>query len=352
MLTFAPLLMWTFFRCKSVYEKVLNAVSFILCLISLIGSHSLAGILVVGFSVLLSLLVTFGRKNKVFRIGSIVLFCGVVCVALFGIIGIFSERTEPDTKLTSISMDEDAVRITYDGNEFVLMMDPEVSGMAVMDANGRPYEMYRNEQGLFAFEDPGLKEIFLTPVQYGDFTCVDLIVSDHNILFTRMDDGRYSYVNLFASADQYCSGNVATFSALDGHENVLNGRGYIWSRTIPLLSDCVFIGKGQDTFAIYFPNNDYLGRINYGYEKVLITKPHNVYLQIAVQSGVLSVIAYVGMFVMFCILFFRKQGFTAFFISITSFMILGLTNDSMIGCSILYWVILGLGIPNCSENRK
>ena len=345
----APLLVWSFFRCKSVYEKVLHAAGFIFCLISLAGSHSMAGILVAGFSILLSLLFTFGRKNKAFRIGSIVLAVGVVGVALFGIIGIFSEKTEPDTKLTSISTNEDAVRITYDGYELVLMLDSDVRGMAVTDANGEPYEIVRNEQGLFEFEDPVLKEIFLTPVQYGDYTCVDLIIKDHNILFTRMDDGMYSFVNLFASAEQYCSGNVATFSVLGGHEQMLNGRGYIWSRTIPLLADCIFLGKGQDTFAIYFPNNDYLGRLNYGYENVLITKPHSIYLQIAVQTGVLSVIAYIGMFVIFCILFFRKKGFTALFISITSFMILGLTNDSMIGCSILYWVILGFGISVCAE---
>lgn len=348
----APLLVWTFFRCKSVYEKVLHAVGFILCLISLIGSHSLAGILVAGFSVLLSLMVTFDRKNKVFRIGSIVFFCGVVCVALLGIIGIFSERTEPDTKLTSISTAEDAVRIAYDGIGLVLEMNQDGGEMIANDQNGKPYELYENEQGYLQFEDSRLEDICLALVQYGDYVCMDLMIGDHNILFTRMDDGRYSYVNLFASADQYSSGNVPACSVLDGHEQMLNGRGYIWSRTIPLLSDCVFLGKGQDTFAIYFPNNDYLGRINYGYEKVLITKPHNVYLQIAVQSGVLSVIAYVGMFVMFCILFFRKQGFTAFFISITSFMILGLTNDSMIGCSILYWVILGLGTAIYSENIK
>ena len=231
-------------------------------------------------------------------------------------------------------------------------MDQDSGEMIATDENGKHYELNENEQGYLQFEDSRLEEICLALVQYGDFVCTDLLIGDHNILFTRMDDGRYSFVNLFASADRYCSGNVRTCSALDSHEQMFNGRGYIWSRTIPLLADCVFIGKGQDTFAVYFPNDDYLGRINYGYEDVLITKPHNIYLQIAVQSGVLSVITYIGMFVIFCILFFRKKGFTAFFISITSFMILGLTNDSMIGCSILYWVILGLGIPNCSENRK
>ena len=348
----APLLAWSLFKCKSVYEKVLYATSFIFCLISLAGSHSMAGILVAGFSVLLSLLFAFGRKNKAFHIGSIILAVGVVGVALFGIVGIFSEKTEPDTKLTSISTDADAVRITYDGIGLVLEMDQDSGEMIVTDENGKHYELNENEQGYLQFEDSRLEEICLALVQYGDFVCTDLLIGDHNILFTRMDDGRYSFVNLFASADWYCSGNVRTCSALDGHEQMFNGRGYIWSRTIPLLADCVFIGKGQDTFAVYFPNDDYLGRINYGYEDVLITKPHNIYLQIAVQSGVLSVIAYIGMFVIFCILFFRKKGFTAFFISITSFMILGLTNDSMIGCSILYWVILGLGIPNCSENRK
>lgn len=80
----------------------------------------MAGMLVGGFSILLSLLFAVGRKNKVLRIGSIVLFGGVVGVALFGMIGIFSDRTDPDTKLTAISTDEDAVRITYDGKELCL----------------------------------------------------------------------------------------------------------------------------------------------------------------------------------------------------------------------------------------
>lgn len=193
------------------------------------------------------------------------------------------------------------------------------------------------------------EELHLSQVQYGNYDCVELMIGDHNILFTYIDDVGYYYVNTLGATDQCRSGNIRTFSALDGHESLLNGRGYIWSRTIPLLTDCIFLGKGQDTFAIYFPNNDYLGRLNYGYENVLITKPHSIYLQIAVQTGVLSVIAYIGMFVIFCILFFRKKGFTALFISITSFMILGLTNDSMIGCSILYWVILGFGISVCAE---
>ena len=65
-----------------------------------------------------------------------------------------------------------------------------------------------------------------------------------------------------------------------------------WSRTLPLLKDNILLGTGPDTFLLAFPNDDYVAMSNGGYATELITKPHNMYLQIAVQTGVLSLICF------------------------------------------------------------
>ncbi len=38
-----------------------------------------------------------------------------------------------------------------------------------------------------------------------------------------------------------------------GNEQFASGRGYIWSRSLPLLKDTILLGHGPDTFPMYFP---------------------------------------------------------------------------------------------------
>ncbi len=87
------------------------------------------------------------------------------------------------------------------------------------------------------------------------------------------------------------SDEIAVYKGLEGRERIVSGRGYIWSRTIPLLKKYILLGGGQDTFTVLFPNHDYLGKAQWGDKDLIITKPHCMYLQIAVQSGILSLIA-------------------------------------------------------------
>jgi O-antigen ligase len=76
-----------------------------------------------------------------------------------------------------------------------------------------------------------------------------------------------------------------------------SGRAFIWSRTLPLLMDNIFLGTGPDTFLLAFPNDDFVALSNSGYGDELITKPHNMYLQTAVQTGVLSLICFLVFYI-------------------------------------------------------
>ena len=43
-------------------------------------------------------------------------------------------------------------------------------------------------------------------------------------------------------------------------ERLGSGRGYIWSRSIPLIKQAGFMGLGADTYPEYFPQNDFKGK--------------------------------------------------------------------------------------------
>lgn len=78
-------------------------------------------------------------------------------------------------------------------------------------------------------------------------------------------------------------------------------RGYIWSRTFPMLKSTALIGVGADNFVYEFPNNDYVGKVNSEFNAQLITKPHNMYLQIWTQDGMLACLALIALYVMLVI---------------------------------------------------
>lgn len=64
------------------------------------------------------------------------------------------------------------------------------------------------------------------------------------------------------------------------------------------LKSAVFIGYGPDTFAMYFPQHDISGKVKaYGTDDIIVDKPHNMYLQNAVNTGILSLLAFLVMII-------------------------------------------------------
>lgn len=143
---------------------------------------------------------------------------------------------------------------------------------------------------------------------------------------------------------------------LKGLEPLGGGRMYIWSRAIPLLSDTILIGKGPDTFAIYFPQTDYIGKL-YGLDtmNILVDKPHNMYLQTGITTGVVSLLSLLALFLMYFISSFRlfikneikslhAVAGLAVFSAFYGYVATGFFNDSVVSVAPVFWVLLGLGI--------
>lgn len=142
----------------------------------------------------------------------------------------------------------------------------------------------------------------------------------------------------------------------NGLEYFATSRGYIWSRSIPLIYDNILIGSGPDTFAFQFPQNDLRGKTKFlGDPYINVDKPHNFYIQQCVNTGLLSLIALICIFTLFIftfIVYFIKENIysfdfafkTAVFAGIIGYMITAMATDSIVSVSPLFWVMLGVGL--------
>jgi hypothetical protein len=142
-----------------------------------------------------------------------------------------------------------------------------------------------------------------------------------------------------------------------GYEGLIriNDRGYIWSRTIPLLKDVILLGNGADTFAFYFPQQDYIAKLKYcDAPYVIIDKPHNMYLQIAMNTGIVSLLSVLVIFFYYIStsikIYLTNNIRTAYstvslgvFLGTSAYMVTALCNDSLISVAPVFWIMLGLG---------
>ncbi len=149
-------------------------------------------------------------------------------------------------------------------------------------------------------------------------------------------------------------------------QHFASNRGYIWSRTLPLLKRTLLIGFGPDTFAAHFPNHDCMGKLKTwpgGGLFTMIEKPHSQYLQIAINSGLISLFA---MLVMFAVFLYESasiywsckfNGFAEIMgvglsAAVLAYLIAAIFNDSVVSVAPVFWSLLGMGIAANRINRQ
>lgn len=142
----------------------------------------------------------------------------------------------------------------------------------------------------------------------------------------------------------------------EGYERLGSSRGYIWSRTIPLLKDTILVGHGPDTYAMYFPQDDVIGKLKFfSTPKMIVDKPHNLYLQIAINTGIISLIALLwlwGKYLLSSFFLFYQSKLNSWqdrlgsslMGAVSAYLVAGFFNDSVISVAPVFWTLLGLGI--------
>ena len=157
-------------------------------------------------------------------------------------------------------------------------------------------------------------------------------------------------------------------SSLTRFYGLATGRGYIWINSLPILKECLLIGKGSGNFPFSFTQNDVVGLSNTdGTYHLVVDKPHCRYLQIALTCGIPALIG-----IMILVIVFLYKGSKAaikwnkeellgnnnrlFFVclcaSIVGFLVEGIVNDGTITVEPVYWLCLGVAFGMLSEFKK
>lgn len=153
---------------------------------------------------------------------------------------------------------------------------------------------------------------------------------------------------LWISSNREAKDIVDQKNLVEGAESLGSGRGYIWMQSLPLALEHAVIGTGPDNFAFAFPQQDPAGKAMMGNANVYIDKPHNLYLKVLIELGVLG-LASLGY-----LIFSALKGFSyekakidySFGIkaALLSFCISSLFNDSIPSTTPIMMILIGLGI--------
>lgn len=210
-----------------------------------------------------------------------------------------------------------------------------------------------NEDNLILLQDERFSNIKLMPVLLDETYAIQVTIDETTQWYfsneTKDNDTTYYFYNPYGKWDK-----IAHPEAVSMNEKMFSGRGYIWSRTIPELKNYILKGSGPDTYVLVFPQDDYIGLENNGFKGSVVTKPHNLYLQIWVQTGLLSLIAFLALYIIYFVQSFSiymKNGFKTYseqlgvgiFLATLAYMVAGFTNDSTITVAPIFWILLGIG---------
>lgn len=269
--------------------------------------------------------------------------------------------------LNQIQTNDDNVMIEYNHEKLYFSFNPNgedvTTQLVLTDEQKQPVAVAVQEDGAtLAITDERFTGFLISAVLMEEQLYFDININGQDWYFTnQLGDNTYYYLT---NTGKTCKINNPETAIFDSeHERIASGRGYIWSRTIPLLKDNILLGTGADTFALAFPNDDFVGRYNNGYLTSIITKPHNLYLQIGVQTGVLSLIAFLAFYVIYFLssikLYFKhsldsfiSQLGAGILVGTLAYMIAGLSNDSSVTFAPIFWMLMGLGIAVNSIIKK
>lgn len=360
-----PILSIMLFFQKKLLNFIIYAVSITGLLICLIGSHTLAGVIGLGVAVICILI--FMRKYyiKHLYITIPVIVFAVISVVIVNIKtdNMFTNKVyhilnpqKAEYLLSDIHTENNDVGLTYKGNNLKVKYIKDTSqsvSLELTDQNNKSVStVYDATSNTFTISDKRFSGITLGLDQ--QVTGAFYIKAD-NVQYcfsNQTGNGKYYFINRYGRYDKLITTNS---SILKGYETFASGRGYIWSRTIPLLKNYIILGSGPNTFTMVFPQQDYMNMTRYGFGQALMTKPHSIYLQTAVQTGFLSLIAFLvfyGMYFVSSIRLYIKGCFESYyakaglgiFIGTFAYMVTGLTNDSSITVAPVFWALIGVGI--------
>ncbi len=365
-----PVTLFMFLHSGKKPVKVMYAALSAGLLICLFGSGSKTGFagLIVSVVILSVYYCRNGRKKLILSVsgGFLLILVLYVCLGnndyLKRIRAVF-DLNETASDVSGIETSNDGVKIIYRGNCLVISFDPERLRVSCKDDSGADLYMSLNAENELTVDDVRFSGITIAPAQLEE-DCIGFYVHASRDWFFANKDGRYL---MYTPYGKYIEHEVSeSCEWLEKHGNLATGRGYLWSRTLPLLKKHIFLGSGADTFVFEYPNSDFVASYNSDNWGYVVTKPHCMYLQIAVQTGLLSLAAMLAYYIIFvvnsagcCFKVSDKNRpeflpglICAILSGSTGYMTAAFFNDSTIAVAPLFWVLTGIGLAAVRINKK
>ena len=283
-----------------------------------------------------------------------VIVCGIMFVVLDSTQEFkFAKRLineKSDTRIEEILTTNKSIQVTYGDFVFETGFVDE-NNQIFLTCNGTDISQYY-EQMHGSINYQGFENIQILPITLDNEQMMLLTIEEFEFSFV-YEEGQYLYINDVGKKD-----DLVSIPAIDFHglETKGSSRLYLWSRTIPLLKNYIFIGSGADTFYRVFPQNDYIGKKVYtGTCARVMEKPHNAYLMVMIQTGVFSLIFLILFYIWYFKTVISHKDFmefdktasimgNAFFLGTIGYIISSLFYDSSLQCTPLFCVMMGISL--------
>lgn len=380
-----PILVFmTIFQKRKIY-KIIFLIGSLLSFWLLFGSTSRAGIIGVTVSFVLAIIIFWKVLLKKLRFILVILISIVILASGLNLVtnkaifqkipalisdsmSIFKDTSDFDyTKYTPVKdikhinghadviLQNDTIKISYENNNYVFR-----------NSNDEIINYTENNR-VFTTEDLNFKNISFNYTKVKSNTKLGYINLKINhtltFVFRLGKDNTIHLVNPNSEKDIDIV-HPDAIKLFTGKEKLGSARGYIWSRSIPLIKNNLLLGTGPDTFIYQFPQNDLIGKY-YAYDtpNMIIDKPHNLYLQIILNDGVFALIAFLCIMLIYAFDSIRLYAFkkaynnsqilgVATCLGIIGYLFAGIFNDSVISVAPIFWIVLGVGVSINFINRN
>ncbi|MDR1688002.1 MAG: O-antigen ligase family protein [Clostridiales bacterium] len=259
---------------------------------------------------------------------------------------LFLRDMEIEDNTATITTERGKVLLKALNGEFLLLNEggEEIKPVSAPEAEGFTQMMY-------SIEGIGAAEIrYASSIAY-------LSLNGIQFFFRQTENGGITPTKYPPEYEEININEKIPSIGFDGLEHMASGRGLIWSRSLPLALQNIIIGAGPDSFAYVFPQHDIIGKIRgLGSPYTIVDKPHNTFLQIAVNTGFISLLALGVIFGYYMFTSLkgllsqkRKDGFffgvsLGFCAGIFAYLVCSLSTDSTVSVSPVFYAGLGFAL--------
>lgn len=253
-----------------------------------------------------------------------------------------------EERLKSLAITQDQIQIEEEDGRSIRFQIKE-GKLQALDGEGNNLGLDAKEAGHFKVAAEGYEDYELVMTKINDMPdqFIYANVPKYDIWAVVTDQGlQYKGRNHLPAAIDH-----PAYAGFKGREKFMSGRGYIWSRTFPLVKDHLILGAGPDAFVFEFPQYEHIVKWNSKTPTYLLyDKPHNWYLQMAINTGLVSMLAVLVMGVWLLI-----QGIKKFMLEgeayssqiplvalVMGYAFAGIFNDSIVSVAPVFWVLFGL----------